>query len=89
VRSVSSVGESESTGRKRVVTRHPSGPRTMPGRRPRKHSHFGCSPLPLARLYLLTPPPSAPPITAEIIGGERVDFCWLVIDRRSLGLAAS
>jgi hypothetical protein len=41
--------------------------------------------LPLARLYLLTPRPSIPPITAKVIGGGRVDFCWIVIDRRHAG----
>ena len=44
------------------------------------------SPLPLARLYLLTPRPSVPPPTAKKVGGGRVDFCWLVIDRRHQGL---
>jgi len=41
--------------------------------------------LPLARLYLLTPRPSVPPITAKKVGGGRVDFCWLVLDRRHKG----
>jgi hypothetical protein len=41
--------------------------------------------LPLARLYLLTPRPSVPPITAKVVGGGRVDFCWLVLDRRHEG----
>jgi hypothetical protein len=34
--------------------------------------------LPLAHLHLLTPRPS-------VFGGGRVDFCWLVIDRRHVG----
>jgi hypothetical protein len=38
--------------------------------------------LPVARLYLLTPRPSVPPPTAKKVGGGRVDFCWLVLDRR-------
>jgi hypothetical protein len=42
--------------------------------------------LPLARLYLLTPRPSVPPPTAKVVGGGRVDFCWLVLDRRHKGL---
>ena len=42
-------------------------------------------PLPLARLYLLTPRPSVPPHTAKVVGGGRVDFCWLVLDRRHRG----
>jgi hypothetical protein len=37
--------------------------------------------LPLARLHLLTPRPSVPPVTAKVIGGGRVDFCWLILDR--------
>jgi hypothetical protein len=42
-------------------------------------------PLPLARLYLLTPRPSVPPVTAKVIGGGRVDFCWLVLNRAHVG----
>jgi hypothetical protein len=42
-------------------------------------------PLPLARLHLLTPRPSVPPITAKKVGGGRVDFCWLVLDLRQKG----
>jgi hypothetical protein len=41
---------------------------------------------PVARLYLLTPRPSVPPLTAKVIGGGRVDFCWLVLDQRHEGL---
>jgi hypothetical protein len=40
---------------------------------------------PVARLHLLTPRPSVPPLTAKVIGGGRVDFCWLVLDRRHKG----
>jgi hypothetical protein len=35
---------------------------------------------------LLTPRPSIPPLNAKKVGGGRVDFCWLVIDRRHEGL---
>jgi hypothetical protein len=42
-------------------------------------------PMPLARLYLLTPRPSVPPLTAKVVGGGRVDFCWLVLDQRHKG----
>jgi hypothetical protein len=42
-------------------------------------------PLPLDRLYLLTPRSSVPPVAAKKVGGGRVDFCWLVIDRRHKG----
>jgi hypothetical protein len=38
--------------------------------------------LPLARLYMLTPRPSVPPLGAKKVGGGRVDFCWLVLDQR-------
>jgi hypothetical protein len=46
-------------------------------------------PLPLARIYLLTPRPSMPP--GEVIargekpGGGKTDFCWLVFDRTHSG----
>jgi hypothetical protein len=48
-------------------------------------------PLPLAKVYLLTPRPSMPP--GEVIargekpGGGKTDFCWLVFDRTHSGLA--
>jgi hypothetical protein len=42
--------------------------------------------LPLARLYLLTPRPSVPPVTAKKVGGGRVDFCWLVLDQWHRGV---
>jgi hypothetical protein len=41
--------------------------------------------LPVTRLYLLTPRPSVPPPTAKKVGGGRVDFSWIVIDRRHTG----
>ena len=46
-------------------------------------------PLPLAKIYLLTPRPSMPP--GEVIargerpGGGKTDFCWLVLDRTHSG----
>ena len=46
-------------------------------------------PLPLAKIYLLTPRPSMPP--GEVIargekpGGGKTDFCWLVFDRTHSG----
>jgi hypothetical protein len=42
-------------------------------------------PLPVAHQYFLTPRPSMPPVTAKVIGGGRVDFSWIVIDRRHQG----
>jgi hypothetical protein len=42
-------------------------------------------PLPVARQHLLTPRPSVPPLTAKVVGGGRVDFCWLVLDQRHKG----
>jgi hypothetical protein len=41
---------------------------------------------PVARLHLLTPRPSIPPLNAKKVGGGRVDFCWLVLDARHKGL---
>jgi hypothetical protein len=41
--------------------------------------------LPLTHLHLLTPRPSVPPVTAKVIGGGRVDFCWLVLNRAHVG----
>jgi hypothetical protein len=42
-------------------------------------------PLPLARIWLLTPRPSMPPgeviLRGEKPGGGKTDFCWLVFDR--------
>jgi hypothetical protein len=46
-------------------------------------------PLPLTKIYLLTPRPSMPP--GEVIargekpGGGKTDFCWLVFDRTHSG----
>ena len=46
-------------------------------------------PLPLAKIYLLTPRPSMPP--GEVIargekpGGGKTDFCWLVLDHTHSG----
>ena len=46
-------------------------------------------PLPLAKIYLLTPRPSMPP--GEVIarggkpGGGKTDFCWLLLDRTHSG----
>jgi hypothetical protein len=46
-------------------------------------------PLPLAKIFLLTPRPSMPP--GEVIargekpGGGKMDFCWLVFDRNHSG----
>ena len=42
-------------------------------------------PLPFAKEYRLTPRPSVPPLTAKVIGGGRVDFSWVLIDRRHKG----
>ena len=42
-------------------------------------------PLPFAKEYRLTPRPSAPPPTAEKVGGGMKDFSWLVLDRRHQG----
>jgi hypothetical protein len=42
-------------------------------------------PLPLAHMYLLTPRPSVPPRAVENPRGGRVDFCWLILDRRHAG----
>jgi hypothetical protein len=51
----------------------------------RVHAAHWLQPLPLARLYLLTPQPSVPPLTAKKIGGGRPDLSWLVLDRRHQG----
>jgi hypothetical protein len=46
-------------------------------------------PLPLAKIYLLTPRPSMPPgdmiARGEKPGGGKTDFCWLVFDRTYIG----
>jgi hypothetical protein len=51
----------------------------------RVHAAHWLEPLPVAHLYLLTPRPSVPPITAKKVGGGSVDFSWLVIDQRHKG----
>jgi hypothetical protein len=55
----------------------------------RLHAARWLKPLPLAKIYLLTPRPSMPP--GEVIargekpGGGKTDFCWLVFDRAHSG----
>jgi hypothetical protein len=51
----------------------------------RVHAAHWLEPLPVTHQYFLQPRPSVPPIHAKKVGGGRVDFSWIVIDRRHRG----
>jgi hypothetical protein len=51
----------------------------------RVHAAHWLEQLPVAHQYFLQPRPSVPPIHAKKKGGGRVDFSWIVIDRRHKG----
>jgi hypothetical protein len=51
----------------------------------RVHAADWLEQLPVAHQHFLQPRPSVPPIHAKKVGGGRVDFSWIVIDRRRKG----